>query len=87
MEEEEKEVDENELEEKQEEEEELCRKVKGHSTLIKVKDVDEETNVDSTNSWDDLDLCCPKYVMEAMYIYIYIYIYTLWQSTLCPGKV
>ena len=31
------------------------------TTLIKIHDVDNETSIDASNVWNDLDLCCPKY--------------------------
>ena len=31
------------------------------TTLLKIKDVTKDTNVDATNAWDDIDTCCPKH--------------------------
>ena len=36
------------------------KKVEGVVTMVKALDVDKDTNIDSENSWDDLDTCCPK---------------------------
>ena len=36
------------------------KKVEGVVTMVKALDVDNDTNIDSENSWDDLDTCCPK---------------------------
>ena len=36
------------------------KKVEGVVTMVKALDVDADTNIDSENSWDDLDTCCPK---------------------------
>ena len=36
------------------------KKVEGVATMVKALDVDNDTNIDSENSWDDLDTCCPK---------------------------
>ena len=31
------------------------------TTLIKAYNANNESAIDATSSWDDLDLCCPKY--------------------------
>ena len=31
------------------------------TTLIKVYNVNNESAIDASSSWEDLDLCCPKY--------------------------
>ena len=36
------------------------KKVEGVVTMVKALDVDNDTNIDSENSWEDLDTCCPK---------------------------
>ena len=36
------------------------KKVEGVVTMVKALDVNKDTNIDSENSWDDLDTCCPK---------------------------
>ena len=36
------------------------KKVEGVVTMVKALDVDNDTNIDTENSWDDLDTCCPK---------------------------
>ena len=36
------------------------KKVEGVVTMVKALDVNIDTNIDSQNSWDDLDTCCPK---------------------------
>ena len=30
-------------------------------TLLKIKNVTKDTNIDATNAWDDIDTCCPKH--------------------------
>ena len=36
------------------------KKVEGVVTMVKALDVNNDTNIDSENSWNDLDTCCPK---------------------------
>ena len=36
------------------------RKVPGVTTMVKALDVHGDTNIDAGNSWENLDLCCPK---------------------------
>ena len=36
------------------------KKVEGAVTMVKALDVNIDTNIDSENSWNDLDTCCPK---------------------------
>ena len=31
------------------------------TTLIKVFNANNESSIEASSSWDDLDLCCPKY--------------------------
>ena len=35
-------------------------KVPGVTTMVKALAVHADTNIDSENSWEDLDTCCPK---------------------------
>ena len=36
------------------------KKVEGGVTMVKALNVHADTNIDSENSWEDLDTCCPK---------------------------
>ena len=36
------------------------KKVEGVVTMVKALDVNNDTNIDSENSWENLDTCCPK---------------------------
>ena len=36
------------------------KKVEGVVTMVKALNVHADTNIDSENSWEDLDTCCPK---------------------------